>query len=651
MQELPPEYYLSIGLFLLFLAGFIVWLVCLARYFHRRSLTISASFPFWKRGVVVLVGACLIGLCIFGIRGRTGYNPIKVSAAYFCQDAFLNQLGVSPTFNLLTSVMDDMRPENKYLHLMDEQEAITKAQALLNRQGEAAVSPLAVYRHASKADSVQQGRPNVVLIMMESMSSKLMKHFGQSETLTPFLDSLYTRSISFRNFYSAGIHTNHGMYATLYSFPSILKRNAMKGSVIPTYSGLPNILKEQGYRTMFFMTHESQYDNMNAFFRTNGFDEIFSQENYPSEKVVNGFGVQDDFLYDYALNHLKKQSAQTSPFFAVLLSISNHPPYVIPSYFQPKSKNIEEQIVEYADWSIRQFIHKASQQPWFDNTIFVLLGDHGKLVGNPDSEMPQSYNHIPLMFYAPALLTAEEKENFGGQIDVAPTLLGMLRINYIQNNLGIDLLKDNIIISHFAHSCNGGIKIDEFARTGVNGLYAIGEVASIIEGANRLGGNSLGGSLVFANRAIINAVEYIKNTKSFKLKKRDVEQDFNAWIREITREDKNNLLDKKSVIKILKNITSDNLGIVRSAEKVKRLFEELKNMRESYSIEKNLKEGSLEVYLMEESIKMLALSILNREESRGAHYREDFPETSNEVVKLNVKRKNNEFIIEKVKVK
>ena len=239
---------------------------------------------------------------------------------------------------------------------------------------------------------------------------------------------------------------------------------------------------------MFFMTHESQYDNMNAFFRTNGFDEIFSQENYPSEKVVNGFGVQDDFLYDYALNHLKKQSAQTSPFFAVLLSISNHPPYVIPSYFQPKSKNIEEQIVEYADWSIRQFIHnagkiripndsktraggvlytdyalgqflaEASKQPWFDNTIFVLLGDHGKLVGNPDSEMPQSYNHIPLMFYAPALLTAEEKENFGGQIDVAPTLLGMLRINYIQNNLGIDLLKEERPCMFFSADNMLGVK-------------------------------------------------------------------------------------------------------------------------------------------------------------------------------------------------
>lgn len=145
----------------------------------------------------------MIGLCVFGIRGRTGYNPIKVSAAYFCQDAFLNQLGVSPTFNLLTSVLDDRRPENRYLHLMDEQEALEKVKALLARPGEPDVSPLAVYRHNSQ-DSVSRRCPNVVLIMMESMSSNFMKRFGQSQNLTPFLDSLYACSLSFPNFYSAG---------------------------------------------------------------------------------------------------------------------------------------------------------------------------------------------------------------------------------------------------------------------------------------------------------------------------------------------------------------------------------------------------------------------------------------------------------------
>ena len=434
-------YYLSIGLFLLFLAGFVVWLIYLARYFHHRSLTISTPFPYWKRGGAVLIGACLIGLCIFGIRGRTGYNPIKVSAAYFCQDAFLNQLGVSPTFNLLTSVMDDMRPENKYLHLMDEQEAITKAQALLNRPGEANVSPLAVYRHPSMTDSVQRHRPNVVLIMMESMSCKFMKHFGQSETLTPFLDSLYTRSISFRNFYSAGIHTNHGLYATLYSFPAMMKRNLMKGSVIPRYSGLPTVLKENGYYNLFFMTHEGQYDNMNAFFRTNGYDEVFSQENYPADKVVNSFGVQDDFLYDYAIPVLNQRAATGQPFFATLLSISNHPPYVIPPFFHPKTSEPEMQIVEYADWALRQFFEEARKQPWFDNTIFVLEGDHGKLVGDAECELPESYNHIPLMIYS-SRIQPEEKTTFGGQVDIQPTILGLLNIDYLQNNFGVDLLKE-----------------------------------------------------------------------------------------------------------------------------------------------------------------------------------------------------------------
>lgn len=433
-------YYLSIGLYFLFMVIFVFWIVFLARYFRKRCAGFTI-FPLWKRGVAFVFGACLIGLCIFGIRGRTGYNPIKVSAAYFCQDAFLNQLGVSPTFNLLTSVMDDMRPENKYLHLMDEQEAISKAQAFLNRPGEADISPLAVHRYASKTDSAQHRRPSVVLIMMESMSCGFMKHFGQSESLTPFLDSLYTRSLSFRNFYSAGIHTNHGLYATLYSFPAMMKRNLMKGSVIPRYSGLPTVLKENGYHNLFFMTHEGQYDNMNAFFRTNGFDEVFSQEDYPADKVVNSFGVQDDFLYDYAIPVLNQRAATGQPFFATLLSISNHPPYVIPPYFHPKTSEPETQIVEYADWALRKFFTEARKQPWFDNTIFVLEGDHGKLVGDAECELPQSYNHIPLMIYS-SRITPEEKNSFGGQVDIQPTVLGMLNIDYLQNNFGVNLLRE-----------------------------------------------------------------------------------------------------------------------------------------------------------------------------------------------------------------
>lgn len=180
---------------------------------------------------------------------------------------------------------------------------------------------------------------------------------------------------------------------------------------------------------------------MNAFLRTNGFDEIYAQENYPKDKVVNSFGVQDDFLYQYALPILNKRAEERQPFFTVLLSISNHPSYVIPDYFKPHSTKLEDQIVEYADWAIRQFMQEARKQPWFENTIFVLLGDHGKLVGSPDCEIPQSCNHVPLMIYGKGI-KPEIRQEPGGQTDVAPTLLGLLNMSYTQNDFGINLLTE-----------------------------------------------------------------------------------------------------------------------------------------------------------------------------------------------------------------
>lgn len=409
----------------------------LSKMFWKWSVKYKGILQYKERSAILVVGAVCVGLCVLGARGRIKRRPLNVSQAYYCTDPFLNQLGINPAYYLLSSAMDDNKPENRYLELMPDSESVSLAQQLLNRKGIEEISPIA--REIKQSIPLQ--KRNVVLVFMESMSAKLMSSFGQTKRLTPFLDSLYHESLSFNNIYSAGLHTNHGMYATLYSFPSILKRNAMKGSMVPNYSGLPTVLKDNGYHTMFFMTHESQYDNMNAFYRTNGFDEIYSEENYPKEKVVNKYGVQDDYLYQFALPILTDKAKTGQPFFAVLLSISNHPPYVVPSYFQPKNEKVEEQIVEYADWSLRKFMNDVREQPCFDNTIFVFIGDHGKLVGTPENELAESYNHVPLMFYGKDI-TPEQRNDFGGQMDVAPTILGMLGIDYVQNNFGIDLMKE-----------------------------------------------------------------------------------------------------------------------------------------------------------------------------------------------------------------
>ncbi|MBE6333970.1 MAG: LTA synthase family protein [Bacteroidales bacterium] len=380
--------------------------------------------------VIVVALSCVAFYgCYIGMRGRFGYNPIKVSQAYFCRNPFLNQLGLSPVHYLLYSSIDMSRSENNYISLIDSNEAQEFYESYM----------------ADKnfiPDSVDSVAPkNVVFIIMESMSAKFMERFGSDKGVTPFLDSIYDESISFPNFYSAGVHTNHGLFSSLYSYPALMRRNLMKGSVIPTYEyGLPQRLLADGYKTAFFMTHESQYDNMNGFFRTNGYEEIYAEENYPASKVVNSFGVADDYLFEYALPVLNGYAESGSPFFATILTISNHPPYILPDWFKAKSSDMEYAIVEYADFCIADFFNKAKKEPWFKNTIFIFMGDHGKVVGNSMSEMPESYNHVPFMVYYHGV-EPYENYSFAGQMDVTPTILDILGVESKNSDFGIDLMQ------------------------------------------------------------------------------------------------------------------------------------------------------------------------------------------------------------------
>ncbi len=383
------------------------------------------------------------GLIVLGIRGhaQTDMAPVKVSQAYYCTDPFLNQLAIPPVFNVVTSLLDDMKRDNAPLNLMADSEAVAATRESLGIEGRADSS--FVLRRRVTADEQTVSKRNVVIILMESMSADLMQTFGQKRRLTPTLDSLFAHSLAFTNCYSAGIHTNNGITATLYSFPALMRRNVMKGTVTPRRSGIPTVLAEYGYRNLFFMPHESQYDNMNAYFRTNGYSDIYSQDDYPAEEVVNTFGVSDHFLFDFALRTINAKAASRQPFMATILTVSNHPPYVIPDFFHPKSADKEDQIVEYVDWAVGDFLAKARRESWYSNTVFVLLGDHGKLLGdNADSELPQSLNHIPLIMFG-AGVPQKHVEGMASQVDVMPTLLGLLGMSYYYDGFGYDLLRQD----------------------------------------------------------------------------------------------------------------------------------------------------------------------------------------------------------------
>lgn len=384
---------------------------------------------------VLCLGLLLIGAYGFGIRGRLGYNPIKISQAYFCQDPFLNQLGISPTFNMLVTTLDLTRKENKILQLMDSKDAYAEVRKILEMEDGCIEKNSSELTRIVKGCTSVHTRKNIVIILMESMSAELLNKGD-----TPFLDSLCRKSTYYCNTYSSGNHTNHGIYSTLYSFPAIMFRNMLKGSIVPHIDGLPKLFQQRGYSTIFYMSHESQYDNMNAFLRTNGFSFIRSQEDYPRSEIVNSFGVSDDFLFNYSLKELTALSKKNVPFFSVILTISNHPPYVLPENYVDNNIPLERQIVRYADGCLRKFFNHAYKEDWYANTIFILLGDHGKLLKDKECELPRSFNHIPFIIHG-ADIPIEKNTAFALQMDVAPTLLGLMGWDYIQNNFGVDLNK------------------------------------------------------------------------------------------------------------------------------------------------------------------------------------------------------------------
>ena len=377
-------------------------------------------------------------LMFVGIRGRVQKkSPIRVGTAYFSDNSFLNKLGLNPTFTLLRSYLDSKNSRNETIKLIDHEVAVKNVQNYLNINNSYCNSPIA-RKIEFNTDSTQ--KYNVIVVIMESMSAAKMKRYGNKNNLTPFLDSLSHQSLYFENYFTAGKHTFIGIFSTLFSFPAIYRQHTMKQ--IRQYNGISNTLLQNGYSTTFFITHDGQFDNVEGFLRANDFQNIISQSNYPFSEIKTTLGVPDDYMFRYSIPIINKLSKSNKPFFVSFMTASDHGPYYIPEYFKPKTNKIKQQIVEYADYSIKKFIELSSKEDWFKNTIFVFTADHGASM-NAKYDIPLNYFHSPLIIYAPKIIKkAKSYKKIGSQIDIFPTIMGILKIPYINNTLGIDLLNE-----------------------------------------------------------------------------------------------------------------------------------------------------------------------------------------------------------------
>lgn len=447
------------------MAGFVFW------FFANRIMKNSngwESVGYVRYSIYTLL---LGGLIFIGMRGRLNEkSPIMVGTAYFCNNAMLNQLGLNPNFTLARSWLDSLDPDNQTVMFMPDEEAIENMQQYLGIEKPDEEYPLA---------RAVEGSPNlkdynVIVVIMESMSYNKTAHGGNSRNLTPFLDSLMDKSLSFNNCYTSGTHTYCGIYTTFTSYPVVFRNHALKRIPVLQYDGFAAVLQNLGYQTAYFTTHDKEFDNVAGFLSLNGVQRVVSQADYPVSEVKTTLGVPDDYMFRYSMDIYDYMAAQGKPFFAAMMTASDHGPYYIPDYFEPRSTELKYQITEYADWSLQRFMELASTKSWYDNTLFVFVADHGAAL-DTDYSIPLSYFHSPLVFYIPGM-EAVASEALASQMDIFPTVMGILGQPYVNNTFGIDLLNDSRPYVYFMGDNKYGVLDGEWLfinkpGAGKKGLY------------------------------------------------------------------------------------------------------------------------------------------------------------------------------------
>jgi phosphoglycerol transferase MdoB-like AlkP superfamily enzyme len=382
-------------------------------------------------------------LMVFGLWGGGLPKKPDMKSATFSNDGFINLLTLNPVHTWFDSYFAF---DISVLSTKEARKIVQSALGIKEKNTtDSLVSPI-LRNH--KFDGPTR-KMNVVVILMESMTADRMGIFGDSLHLTPGLDRLARNSVFFDQCYSAGIHTNCGIYSTLYGMPSLMMHHPMLNGISENtpFSGLPAVLKGQGYRTRFFCSHPKTFDNLDIFLERNGFDKITDQNDYKPEEVANAWGVGDETQMARALTELDSMatSDKENPFFATVLTITTHPPYSLPknTAFKPKQTDPIKITYEYADWAISSFMDSCATKDWYENTIFVLLGDHGANLSSYVNDVPLSYNHIPLIVHAPGIFNKPEvRSGLASQTDVFPTVMGLLQQDYVQNTMGYDLFRE-----------------------------------------------------------------------------------------------------------------------------------------------------------------------------------------------------------------
>ena len=416
------NYLLLLIIVIIVTALFTIYVLRLARHYRLKETNSG------RRLHIAIYVVMLCGLIPFTSRGMTfQLRPLRSADAIISNNNFLNQLCINPIEPFIETILAE---EAHAIDLMGSDEAFACACEMMGRDD-------TFTRHFETNASPWR---NVVIIAQEGNTAERLAHEGNTQGLLPNLDRLIGEGRYYENTYASSTHTCYGIYSLVTSLPPYMHLHPLKDGVQHSLGTAYEQIYGRGeMKTLFFITHRPDFDNMNGFIPMQGFEQLISEEDYDI-KTDKTWGVDDHIMFDCALQEIDKAHGEGDAVAAVLLTCSNHKPFNAPAVegFTPKSTDAEERAIEYADWAMNRFLDMAKEREWFDETLFVITADHGRPI-SADYIMNESIFHIPLLFYSPKHIAPEVRSDLVAQVDITPTAFAMLGKEFDNRTMGIDI--------------------------------------------------------------------------------------------------------------------------------------------------------------------------------------------------------------------
>lgn len=391
-------------------------------FFAKMIKPAKPSFNYILKPIFVVL--LMIGLDILAIRGGTQLAPMNESMSYFSNKPFVNHATLNTDWYLMNDIIKNKFSKyghkNPYLYFT-------------NDEAKRIVQELYTNTDTTSQQIFTTNRPNVVIIIMESFTADVVESLGGLQGVNPNMEQMISKGILFTHAYASGDRTDKGTIAVLSGFPSQAVNSIIKSD--DKQKKLPSIAQQlalQGYHNSFYYGGESEFVNTKSYLLSHAYTSIIDKKSFDKKDMNSKWGAYDEVVFNRQLQDMKNQM---QPFFSTILTLTNHEPFEtpLPPHFGNKTTVDKfKSTAYYADSCIGDYMRKAAKEPWFKNTVFVLVADHGHPLPKSTYEINDHHRfRIPILFFGGAIKPewqGKKMEMLANQTDIAATILCQLQL-------------------------------------------------------------------------------------------------------------------------------------------------------------------------------------------------------------------------------